>query len=126
MRRAAVATLVAGIVASGCTGGSGSSGSVPPSPATSSRATASLVATFRGTSARTTRPFTVATGWEIRFEIRTASAFSVSVLDATGAVAETPIGLRGPGGGSSFPKSTGQVSLRIQSAGRWVVRVLSR
>src|SRR3954466_11771995 len=73
MRRAAVATLVAGIVASGCTGGGGSSGSVPPSPATSSRATASLVATFRGTSATTTRPFTAATGWGVRLEIRPAS-----------------------------------------------------
>jgi hypothetical protein len=124
-----VALLIPALAAcSGSSGGTASPKSSSLSPSTSSSSGTPkehLVATFKGSSATTTKSFTVKKGWELRYEVEIKKPITVDLLGASGAKVARLASFKGPGGGSVYPSQTGAFSLKITSTGQWLVRVFN-
>ena len=71
---------------------------------------------------RTTRPFTVKDGWEVRWT--TTNDLSLSLLDAQGQPLETLGHSLGDAGGATYHAKGGTYSLRISSNAHWTVTVV--
>jgi len=123
--RSAAGVLAVALLA-GCSGHDDGAAGAPSTSPSASSPPPHLVGTFHGSAPVTTGPMTVTQGWELRFQIKTAAKLRVTLLGPNQTVTETLVSLKGPGGGSVFPKTTGKVSLRVVSSGRWVVRAFSR
>ncbi|MCS6302323.1 MAG: hypothetical protein H8K07_01455 [Nitrospira sp.] len=80
-----------------------------------------VVQQFSANGSRTTRPFTVQDGWEVRWTAE--KSIGLFAVNGKGeAVAE--IGSSSAGMGSSYQAKGGTFSIQIMSAGKWTIAVV--
>lgn len=81
-----------------------------------------IVTELTGNGSRTTRPFTVKDGWEIRWTA--TNELSLFLLDTQGQALEALGHSMGDAGGATYHAKGGTYSLRIASNAHWTVRVV--
>lgn len=81
-----------------------------------------LVVELTGDGSRTTRPFTVADGWEVRWTA--TNERSLVLLDAQGQPLETLGHSTGDAGGATYQAKGGTYLLRISRHAHWTVTVV--
>ena len=81
-----------------------------------------IVVELAGNGSRTTRPFTVKDGWEVRWTA--TSGLTVFLLDAQGQPLEELGHSMGDAGGATYYAKGGTYSLRIASNAHWTVTVV--
>lgn len=81
-----------------------------------------IVTELTGNGSRTTRPFTVTDGWEVRWTA--TNELSLFLLDAQGQPLEALGHSMGDAGGATYHAKGGTYSLRITSNAHWTVTVV--
>lgn len=81
-----------------------------------------IVVELTGNGSRTTRPFTVKDGWEVRWTA--TNELSVFLVDAQGQPLEALGHSMGDAGGATYYAKGGTYSLRIASNAHWTVTVV--
>lgn len=81
-----------------------------------------IITELTGNGSRTTRPFTVTDGWEIRWTA--TNELSLFLLDAQGQQLEALGHSLGDAGGATYHAKGGTYSLRISSNAHWTVTVV--
>ena len=81
-----------------------------------------VVTELTGNGSRTTRPFTVKDGWEVRWTA--TNELSLFLLDAQGQPLEALGHSMGDAGGTTYHAKGGTYSLRISSNAHWTVTVV--
>ena len=81
-----------------------------------------MVVELTGNGSRTTRPFTVKDGWEVRWT--TTNELSLFLIDAQGQPLEALGHSMGDAGGATYYAKGGTYSLRIASNAHWTVTVV--
>ena len=101
----------------------GSKGSSLPRPA---NATAHQIARFSGDGGTTTKSFTVALNWELRWTAAKGSGFTVELLKADGTSRGIVVQSGSRASGSTFVGEAGSFKLKVTSSSSWTVEVRSR
>ena len=81
-----------------------------------------IIQQLTANGSRTTRPFTVKDGWEVRWT--TTNNLSLFLLDAQGQPLEALAHSMGDAGGATYHAKGGTYSLRISSNAHWTVTVV--
>jgi hypothetical protein len=81
-----------------------------------------IVMELTGNGSRTTRPFTVKEGWEVRWTA--TNELTVFLVDAQGQPLEAMGHSMGDAGGATYYAKGGTYSLRIASNAHWSVTVV--
>jgi hypothetical protein len=81
-----------------------------------------MVVELTGNGSRTTRPFTVKDGWEVRWTA--TNELTVFLLDVQGQPLEALGHSMGDAGGATYHAKGGTYSLRIASNAHWTVTVV--
>jgi len=81
-----------------------------------------IVVELTGNGSRTTRPFTVTDGWEVRWTA--TNELSLFLLDAQGQPLEALGHSLGDAGGATYHAKGGTYLLRISSNAHWTVTVV--
>jgi len=81
-----------------------------------------IVMELTGNGSRTTRPFTVKEGWEVRWTA--TNELTVFLVDAQGQPLEALGHSMGDAGGATYYAKGGTYSLRIASNAHWTVTVV--
>jgi hypothetical protein len=81
-----------------------------------------IVQELTGNGSRTTRPFTVKDGWEVRW--KATNELLLFLLDAQGQPLEALGHSMGDAGGATYYAKGGTYSLRISSNAHWTVTVV--
>lgn len=81
-----------------------------------------IVVELTGNGSRTTRPFTVTDGWEVRWTA--TNELSLFLVDAQGQPLEALGHSIGDAGGATYHAKGGTYSLKISSNAHWTVTVV--
>lgn len=82
-----------------------------------------LVTSFTGSGAQTTRPFTVSDRWEIQWDA-SGDLFQIYLYGARGDIVGVAANQLGPGSGRAFQPGAGSYYLQMNAMGNWTVRVV--
>ncbi len=89
--------------------------------------TTSEVASFEGTGADTTKVFSVAANWELRWTVAAGKPFDATLLQEDGTSRGTVVTASdGKSDGTTFVSEEGKFKLEVKAGGPWTVRIVSQ
>ena len=82
-----------------------------------------IIKTFRGTGIRSTRPFRVGPGWEIRWKHK-GGIFTIFLHTKSGKMVDVAANQMKPGRGSSYQPKGGSYYMQVNATGSWQIQVV--
>jgi hypothetical protein len=85
----------------------------------------SLVSTFSGRGKQTTKPFQVASNWEVKWRRQAGKAFTIELLASNGQSRGQIVAAKKGSTGGTFVSNGGTYKLKVSTTGEWSVKIYS-
>ncbi|WP_392544135.1 hypothetical protein [Oryzobacter telluris] len=107
-------------------GKAGRTVSSSPSATSSTASEAESLARFTGSGDTTTKAFSAASNWEITWEAKPQSGFTVELLDKDGVSRGEIVTGNKKAKGSTFVSEAGEFTLKVSASAPWSIAVVGR
>jgi FtsZ-binding cell division protein ZapB len=94
----------------------------PESKQTSQDST--IIVEFSGSGGKSTRPFTVPSGWEIQWDSQ-GSIFQIFLYKEDGSIVGVAANQQGAGKGTSYQPKAGKYYLKVNTLDKWKIRIIN-